>query len=118
MSNSRIASILYTIRHPDIRLCLSISPAEKAIRVEVVVDPARAAAQAAQVAAVTAPIAARGGRGGAAAARGGRGAAKAGRGGRGGATTGGKAAQRPKKSAEDLDAEMEEYSANKSNEVV
>lgn len=78
--------------------------AEKALRVETVVDPARAAAAVAAPAAAAAVAAAsatrgRGGRGAAAAGiRGGRGRGRGGRGGR---------EARPKKTAEDLDAEME-----------
>ncbi|PWO00504.1 hypothetical protein FA09DRAFT_188345 [Tilletiopsis washingtonensis] len=82
---------------------------KKAIRIEVVVDPARAAAMAQQQAALAAqsqsmraPAAPRAPRGGAAAgARGGRGAARGGRAPR---------EPKPKKTLEDLDAEMEDYS--------
>jgi hypothetical protein len=82
--------------------------AEKTLRVEVVVDPARAAmAQAptaipaAAAAGAVAGARAAAGRGG----RGGRGAARgAGRGGRG---AGAPRQSRPQKSAADLDAEME-----------
>lgn len=80
---------------------------KNSMRVEVVVDPSRtaAAAIAAQPrGAVVAPVAA------AAAARRQRGGAAGGRGGRGGPRRGGGAGgreKRPKKSLEDLDAEME-----------
>ena len=87
---------------------------EKAIRIEVVVDPARAAAHIAQTqaarsnaalpAAQRAVAAVRGGA--ALSARGGRGR---GRGGRGGAAAAGGRVKQPKKSLEDLDAEMEDY---------
>lgn len=84
------------------------SLAEKAIRIEVVVDPARAAAHIAQVQAAKAPSAGPAAQRAVAAVRGG-GAARGrgrGRGGRGG--VGGRVKQ-PKKSVEDLDAEMEDY---------
>ncbi|PWN18256.1 hypothetical protein BCV69DRAFT_288534 [Microstroma glucosiphilum] len=89
---------------------------KKTLRVEVVVDPARAAmAQAptaipaAAAAGAVAGARAAAGRGG----RGGRGAARgAGRGGRGAAAT---RQSRPQKSAADLDAEMEDYAANKAD---
>lgn len=79
---------------------------KNSMRVEVVVDPSRAAAIAAAQprAAVAAPVAA------AAAARRQRGGAAGGRGGRGarrGGGAGGSREKRPKKSLEDLDAEME-----------
>lgn len=92
---------------------------KKALRVEVVVDPARAAAA---QAAVAGPAAAAGARAGqAAGAAAGRGAARgAGRGGRGGRGAGGRggaarSAPRPKKTAEDLDAEMEDYASGKAD---
>lgn len=85
---------------------------KKAIRIEVVVDPARAAAIAAQQQAATAPA------GSPAAAAGKRTRSRAaGRGARGGGARRGGAAggaggrtKQPKKSLEDLDAEMEDYS--------
>lgn len=79
--------------------------AEKAIRIEVVVDPARAAAQVAQTQAVKAASAAPAAQRAAAAVRGGRGRGR----GRGAASRGGARAKVPKKSLEDLDAEMEDY---------
>lgn len=79
---------------------------EKALRIEVVVDPARAIqdaqAQAAQAALASGSPAAAAGR--RTASRRGRGA----RGGRGGGS-GGRTKQ-PKKTAEELDAEMEDWS--------
>ncbi len=92
---------------------------EKPLKVEVVVDPAKVAA---------APAAgARGAKGAAGAAaagakgRGGRapaGAAKRGRGGRGnGSGSGAKREARPKKTVEDLDAEMEDYNKQGSTDA-
>ncbi|CAD6916930.1 unnamed protein product [Tilletia controversa] len=81
---------------------------KRQLRIEVVVDPAKAAAQLVQVA----PQVARGAgptRGGAA-GRGRNGAG--GRGGAAGASSKPKRAARPAKSAEDLDAEMEDYAKN------
>lgn len=86
--------------------------AEKTLRVEEVVDPARAAAlRTAQAAAVAAPAAAA-----ATAAQAPRAGAGARRGrgrGRGGRGAGTRREARPKKTLEDLDAEMEDYSSNK-----
>lgn len=80
--------------------------AEKAIRIEVVIDPARAAAQIAQTQALKATAAVPAGQRAVAAVRGaGRGRGR-GRGGRGGADG---RTKLPKKSLEDLDAEMEDY---------
>lgn len=85
---------------------------KKTLRVEEVVDPARAAAlRTAQAAAAAAPAAA------AATATQTRaaGAGRRGRGrpGRGGRGAGSRREARPKKTVEDLDAEMEDYSSNK-----
>lgn len=88
---------------------------KKALRIEVVVDPARAAAAQAAVIAAPAAAAAAGaatGRNGAAprrAAGRGRGRSSRGRG-------NGREA-RPKKTAQDLDAEMEDYAANKTTDA-
>jgi THO complex subunit 4 len=80
---------------------------EKAIRIEVVVDPARAAAQIAQTQAMKATAAGPAAQKAVAAVRGGgRGRGRGARGGRGG---GAPRAKLPKKSLEDLDAEMEDY---------
>ncbi|CAO1635373.1 unnamed protein product [Sympodiomycopsis kandeliae] len=86
---------------------------KKTLRVEEVIDPARAATlRNAQAAAVAAPAAA------VAAATSTRGAARRGRGrGRGGRGGAARREQRPKKTAEDLDAEMEDYASNKTGDA-
>lgn len=85
---------------------------EKAIRIEVVVDPARAAAHMAQTQAARSNAAVPAAQRAVAAVRGGavgRGRGR-GRGGRGAAAgAGGGRVKQPKKSLEDLDAEMEDY---------
>ncbi|KAK0542224.1 RNA-binding RNA annealing protein [Tilletia horrida] len=83
---------------------------KRQLKIEVVVDPAKATAALARVVAPATTTR------GATTARAGGAAAGRGRGARGGASAGGAAKSkrtvRPKKTAEDLDAEMEDYAKN------
>lgn len=97
---------LFSVKYPSLTQLRFVSYTEKAIRIEVVVDPARAAVQIAQTQALKATATGPAAQKGAAAVRGaGRGRGR-GRGGRGGAAG---RTKLPKKSVEDLDAEMEDY---------
>ena len=116
VSSSLLGSILYFFG-PVInvhRIPFTFSNlAEKALRIEVVVDPARAIqdaqAQAAQAALASGSPAAAAGRRTAS-----RGRGRGGRGGRGG---GAGRTKQPKKTAEELDAEMEDWSGQNKKEA-